>query len=125
VLSDDPVRPSVALLVRGNAAGPHLADPSELLDLGIVQSSPASATLTFRSDGTDPVTLRKVELLNGADFTVSGAPQLPAQLAPGTELTLTVTLTSSQSGFHQDQLFLKHDGKPSGESQVLVRGRLA
>jgi hypothetical protein len=123
VTSDDPLRPIASLTLKGKAAGPHLADPSELLDLGIVPPSPASVTVAFRSDGTDPVNLWKVTLAKGTDFSVSGAPQMPARLAPGTELSLTVTLTATQRGYYQDQLLIAHDGRPSQMSQVLLRGR--
>ena len=124
VLSDDPLRPTATLVVTGKAAGPHLTDPSEMFDLGVVPPQPGSATLTFRSDGTDPVTVRKVSFAIGADFEISGVPQLPTQVPPGTNLTLTVTLLSTQSGMHQDQLIVAHDGRPSGSSQVLIRARV-
>ena len=124
VLSDDPLRPSARLTVRGRAAGPHLADPSELLDLGMVPPAPASATIGFRSDETEPVTLRTVELVTGTDFSLSGAPpRMPAELAPGTELQLTVTLTSTLLGNHQDQLVVDHDG-PHPNSRVMLRATL-
>jgi hypothetical protein len=123
ILSDDPLRPSATLTVIGRAAGPHLAEPNQLLDLGTVPPSPGSATIGFRSDGTEPVTVRKVTLATGTDFSLSGAPQMPAQLAPGAELRLTVTLTSTLQGNHQDQLLVAHDG-PHPNSQVLLRATL-
>ncbi len=121
VLSDDPLRHTAELRVRGRAAGAHVTDPSEVLDLGEVPPSPTSATLTFHSDGTDPVTVEKVTLQDGADFDVSGVPALPAKFPPGTDLTLTMSLTSTQPGPHQDWLIVAHDGNPGGNSQVLVR----
>jgi predicted acylesterase/phospholipase RssA len=120
ILSDDPQRPEAILRVLGQAAGPHLAEPSELLDFGVV-SATVSTTITFRSDGSEAVSLRAIALATGTDFAVSGAPAIPAQLVPGTDLKLTVTLTSTQSGSHQDQLILTHDGKPSHLSQIQLR----
>lgn len=123
--SDDPLRPSVVLRVKGSIAGPHLAEPNELLNLGVV-SPGASATLTFRSDGTSPVTLRKVSLTSGAGFAVSGAPAtMPADLLPGTELVLTVTFTSTQPGRHFDHLALTHDGKVGDSSDIRLEAQLA
>ena len=125
VVSDDPLQPSdgALLKVKGKAAGPHLTDPGNL-SIHLVPPLPASATITFRSDGTDPVTLSEVTLATGTGFSVSGAPQMPAQLAPGTELMLTLTLTATQPGFYyyQDQLRVAHDGNASGISQVVLSG---
>ena len=122
VLSDDPLQSSGLLNVKGRTAGPHLTEPNELLDLGIVPPNPASATITFRSDGTNPVTLRRVYLRLGTEFSVSGAPLMHAQLAPGTALTLTVTLTATQPGVHQDRLFVSHDGQGGRDSNILLKG---
>jgi hypothetical protein len=121
VLSDDPLRHTAVLRVIGRAAGPHLRDPSEVLDLGSVPPDPASATLTFHSDGTDPVTVEKVVLLTETDFGVSGVPTLPASLPPGSDLVLTVSLVSTQPGTYQDRLVVAHDGNPGRSSQILVR----
>jgi hypothetical protein len=125
VTSDDPLRPTASLTLKGKAAGPHMVDPPELIDLGVVPPAPASVTVAFRSDGTDQVNVWRVTLAKGTDFSVSGAPQMPAQLAPGTELSLTVTLTATHPGYYQDQLLVAHDGRPSRMSQVLLRGRVA
>lgn len=118
--SDDPLRPSVTLAVIGHAAGPHLKEPSEMLDHGPV-TAPASATLTFTSDGSDQVTVNELRLTSGRDFTVSSVPTVPTQLAPGSSLVVTITLASTTPGPYQDQLLLTHDGTPGGRSSVLLR----
>jgi hypothetical protein len=122
IFSDDPLRPTATLVVTGRAAGPHLTDPSELLDLGVVPPAASSETVVFHSDGTDPVTIKGVSLAQGTDFAVSGVPALPAQLAPGTDLSLTVELIATARGQYQDQLRVAHDGRPGG-SHVLLRAR--
>ena len=120
IYSDDPVRPSASLALVGHASGPHLKVPSELLDMGQV-TSPASTTLTFTSDGSDPVTVSKMKLVAGREFSVSAAPVVPATLAPGTSIVVTVTVSATTAGPYQDQLVLAHDGNPSGQSSVLLR----
>jgi len=118
--SDDPLRPSAMLAVVGQAAGPHLTEPSEMLDLGPV-TAPISATLTFTSDGSDPVTIKELRLTSGQDFTVSSVPTIPTQLAPGNSLVVTVTLVATASGLYEDQLIMTHTGKLSQQSSVLLR----
>jgi len=120
VFSNDPLRPEAVLFLVGRAAGPHLKVPPELLDLGDVVA-PASAILTFSSDGTGPVTVKRLRLNSGTHFSVSANPTLPAVLATGGHLTITVTVLATTPGVYQDQLHLVHDGLPSGESSVVVR----
>lgn len=62
---------------HGTAAGPHLTEPSGIYDLGDL-TPPATATVTFRSDGSAPVRIGKIWFETGTAFVVSGAPQLPA-----------------------------------------------
>ncbi len=125
VVSDDPQRPTVVLIARGTVAGPHLAEPLGVFDLGDL-TPPASTTLTFRSDGTAPVTLRKVDFRTGGAFAVTGAPSLPAQLAPGTALVLTITAASATPGQYDDTLLLVHDGTGAAgtESALPLRCRV-
>jgi hypothetical protein len=122
VRSDDPLRPEVVLNARGAATGPHLSDPLELLDLG-AGNPPSQGTVTFRSDGTDSVTLRRLVLTpaGGSDFAMTASPTVPARLLPGSPLTVTIRCTSTQPGQRTAQIVLDHDGKPSGNSQVLLR----
>jgi hypothetical protein len=124
VVSDDPIRPSANLSVVGRAAGPHLKSPPELLDMGIVANQ-ATATLTFTSDGSDPVAIRSMKLATGQDFAVASAPTLPVSLAPGDSLVVTVTFVASSPGQFQDNLSLVHDGSPSGGSTILLRAIMA
>lgn len=122
ILSNDPLRPSAALAVTGRASGPHLREPSELLDLGIAQTPRLSPTLIFSSDGTDAVTLRDLSLATSTSFVIAGAPALPADLAPGSDLQLTISLVATQPGHYEDTLRLLHNGKASQSSIVLLRG---
>jgi|GEM_PF-2229245 len=108
VVSDDPHRPIVVLAATGVAAGPHLLEPRGVFDLGDL-TPPAVATLTFQSDGTVPVTIRKITLRTGS-MAVSGAPALPASVAPGSALTLTITSASRQPGQYDDTLTVIHNG---------------
>jgi hypothetical protein len=121
VLSDDPLRHTAGLRAIGRAAGPHLTNPPEVLDLGAVPPGPGTGTLTFRSDGTDPVTAEKVSLIQGTDFDVTATPSLPANVPLGSDLTVTVTLISTQQGQYQDRVVLEHDGNPGHNSQVILR----
>ena len=132
VQSNDPRQrqdPTVGdLIVKGRAAGPHLLNPPELLMLGTDPPLTTSGDLVFRSDGTDPVTVKSVKLANPNDFSVTainpGNP-LPIQVGPGIDLTLTVALTATQPGSYQSRLFVVHDGSPSGDSQLMVNGYVA
>ena len=124
--SGDPILPGAMLEVKGQSGGHHLSEPIEFEQGVVVVSPPDSATFIFRSDGTAPVTLRVIELreLNsGANFSLSGAPpRMPAQLAPGAELMLTVTLTATLPGVYWADLIVKHNGTGPGVSQVRLRG---
>jgi hypothetical protein len=119
IRSDDPLRPAATLLLTGQAAGPHLVEANEQFDFGTIPSG-STATLTYRSDGTAPVTVERVTL-SGHDFSVSSSSTLPAQLAPGSELKLTVTVAATTPGQIYDTLMVYHDAKPSGHSQVALR----
>ena len=113
--SDDPLRPTADLAVRGKAAGASLIriapsgvpTMSESLDLGIVAPS-HSAAITFRSDGTEGVKLMSINLTPNSGFSIGGLPQaMPAELAPLAELTLTVTL-AAMPGRYRAQLQINH-----------------
>lgn len=131
VVSDDPLQPitGTILLVKGRTAGPNLVEPIEFEQGLIIVGPPAPTTLTFQSDGTDPVTVREVKLLElnpGTNFSVSSAPKIPplATLAPGTKLTLTVTLTATLPGVYEAYLHVVHDGNPRRYSQVRLLGNV-
>ncbi|GIH08489.1 hypothetical protein Rhe02_65560 [Rhizocola hellebori] len=109
ILTDDPLRPRAQLTVVGRASGPHLSlNPIELLNLD--SGLPPAGELTITSDGTDPVSLTKVGVTDSA-FSYSGFPPLPATLAPGTVLTISVTYTGTNPGRHVGHLQLEHDGR--------------
>lgn len=123
--SNDPIRPSVALWLKGRAAGPHLTEPMEFEQGVVIVSPPSPVTFTFRSDGTAPVTVKETTLIGlnpGTNFSVSGVPQLPATLAPGTELKLTVTLIANLPGVYEADLRVTHDGNPRMISGVRLHG---
>lgn len=121
VHTDDPLRPLAALGVTGRAAGPHLTlQPPEVLDLGA--GTAPTGVLTITSDGTDPVALRRVDVTDPS-FAVSGLPALPASLAPGTSLGLTVTCNPAAPGLHMTWLTLMNDGSPNGQAQVNVQAQ--
>lgn len=129
VVSDDPLQPitGAILLVKGRTAGPHLVEPIEFEQGFIVVTPSAPTTFTFQSDGTDPVTVREVKLIElnpGTNFSVSSAPQIPATLAPGTELTLAVTLTATPPDVYEADLLVAHNGNPRLNSQVRLRGNV-
>ena len=65
-----------------------------------------------------------MKLVAGREFSVSAAPVVPATLAPGTSIVVTVTVSATTAGPYQDQLVLAHDGNPSGQSSVLLRATL-
>jgi len=137
VLSDDPLRmdssdpllPGAVIEVKGRSGGPNLTEPLEFEQGVVVVSPPASATLTLRSDGTDPVTVRGVKLIElnrGTNFSVNSMPQIATTLvlAPGTELTLTVALTAIRRGVYEADLIVAHNGNPRRTSQVRLRGNV-
>ena len=132
VLANDPreaEEPSVGdLIVKGRSAGPHLANPLEVLMLGTEPPLATSADLVFRSDGTDPVKVKSVKLAHANQFSVTAVTPgnaVPLQLNPGTDLTVTVALTAMQPGSYQDWLVVTQDGSSSGRSQVQVNGYVA
>ena len=123
VYSDDPFRPDVVLRAAIQAAGPHLAEPPEIIDLGT--AAPGDGTVVrFASDGSQPVSVSEARLAVGRDFSLGGVPPLPAEVAAGGELALTVTLTATAPGPRQDQLILRHDGNPARTSSILLRATI-
>jgi hypothetical protein len=78
--------------------------------------------MTHTSDGSDPVTVRALKLSSGAEFTVASAPPVPASIAPGDTITLTVTFDPATTGDYQCNLELTHDGRPGGKSTAFLRG---
>ncbi len=115
ITSDDPLRNSTDLPVKGKAGGPSLTRldlagvPTErdALDLGNVPPS-HSANITFRSNGTAPVVLRLITMPANEGFSLAaGIPAPLPILAPAQELTLTVTLTADP-GPYRAQLILNY-----------------
>jgi hypothetical protein len=124
ISSDDPLRPEIMLRVVIRAAGPHFVEPPEVIDLGVV-SSGTGTIVAFASDGSQPVSVSEVRLVDGRDFTLSGVPPLPIQVAPGSALTLATGLIATAPGPYQDQLIVHHDGNRSRESSILLRATIA
>jgi hypothetical protein len=118
--SDDPARPRAVLQLVGRVAGPHLSlQPKEVLDFGTVNpGAMPTAPVTITSDGSDPVVLTKVGL-SGTDFSVGGLPSLPATLASGSTLTVSVGYTPSP-GLHNETLVLDYNGT---KTSLSVRAR--
>lgn len=114
VLSDDPLRTTAELPVRGRASGPSLTrldagEPtgSEALNLGTVSPS-TSVNIVFRSNGTDSVKLRTLTMPVNLGFSVTGSvPTLPAVLPTGQDLTVTVQLAGAPGNYHA-QLFVDY-----------------
>ncbi|HSB85348.1 MAG TPA: choice-of-anchor D domain-containing protein, partial [Ilumatobacteraceae bacterium] len=122
IQSDDPLRPRAVLTVGGRASGPHLIlQPRELLDLG--NGSPPNGQLVIISDGTDPVTLIKIGV-DDRDFAVGGLPAMPAALAPGTSVTLTVTYNGTVPGQHDARLAIAHDATASGQTLAFLKATI-
>jgi hypothetical protein len=111
------------LIMKGRAEGAHLSDPPEVLMLGNTPPLQVTANLVFRSDGTLAVNVRKITLSHANDFSVGNVG--PIQLAPGSNLTVTVTLTATQPGFYQNRFFVEHDGNPDRRSEVNLAGTVA
>ena len=124
IYSDDPARPEVVLRTRIRAAGAHLVEPPEVIDFGVVASA-TSVLITFTSDGSEPVTVSEAQLAAERDFSLSGVPALPAQIAPGTALRLAATVIAAAPGPYQDQLIVRHDGRGNRESSILLRATIA
>jgi len=131
VVTDDPLQPvtGTILLAHGRTAGPHLVEPPEM-ETGFILVRPPNATsITFGSDGTDAVQITLIEIRPSSDFSLSGMPAFPATLAPGTKLTLSVTLAATQPGRYEADLVLFHNGNPDlnsnpQPSQVKLLGNL-
>jgi NTE family protein len=120
IQSDDPLRPTAFLQALLRAAGPHLHIPGELLDLGQVPAQ-ATGTLTYTSDGSDPVTIKSVTLASGVDFAVSTQPTVPASIAPGDPFLVTIRVTGTTPGLHIDRLEMVHNSAPNGLATAEIR----
>jgi hypothetical protein len=91
--------------------------PREVLDLGVGQH--LTGTVTITSDGSDPAVLTKVGL-NDRAFTVGIFPPLPATLASGSTLTVSVTYTAQVPGPHDAMLELDYSGT---ETSLVLKAR--
>jgi hypothetical protein len=109
--TDDSLRPRVELAVAGHVAGPHLtSEPLEVVELD--SGRPPTGVLTLTSDGTDAVKITRMTV-NDQAFVVSGFPALPAELAPGSSVSIAITYTGITPGQHEGIMDLDHDATES------------
>ncbi|MEW1927190.1 patatin-like phospholipase family protein [Streptomyces sp. NPDC088360] len=122
VYSDDPKRPTVSIVTRARAEGPHIVDPPEQIDLPNAVTG-QQFTISFASDGTQPVSVSALTL-EGSGFQLLNPPVVPLTIPSGNRLDLTVVVTEDRPGLCLGRLDLLHDGNRQGKSYVSLRARI-
>lgn len=130
--SNDPDTPELRIPLTGQGGPPELEiDPSPV-DFGLVhEGQGASLAVRLKNVGLDILQLQSAALADGAAFTLQ-AGAVPAAVAPGGEVLVTVALSPTAAhaallddgGVLRDRLTVTH-AEGSGEAAVTARINLA
>jgi hypothetical protein len=110
----------VGLSGTGRSSGALITANPTVLSLGggIVNGSPVTASVTLRNAGSVALTVNSVTP-PAAPFSVSGLPISGSSLAPGGQVTATVTFAPTATGVFTDQIDVSTTG---GDLEVPVSG---
>ena len=113
---------TVSLSGSGELAGPSLTSTTGGISFGgIAPDTQSSATVGFANNGSQPLTVSKVDM-PAAPFSVSGAPAVGSQLQPGAEVVVNVTFAPTVNGSFSSTLELDSTG---GNIAVALTGNAA
>jgi len=130
ITTDDPVTPVVNVPVTGTIGSGILTMSSTALDFGGVavddRTSPSSRDkkVTLSNTGTCGVTLTgslAIGGVNGADFSIVGAPSLPLTIGPGSSVQLVIRFNPSAPGVRTGTLTIT-PAAPLSASVVTLTG---
>jgi hypothetical protein len=100
--SNDPAKPTVNVGISGTAAGvagPAITlDPASLDFQTVVIGTPRKLTTRVHNAGDAALDLRSIALCSGTPTLLSWTPAVPASVAPGASLTLSVLYTPAAAG---------------------------
>ncbi|MBA3397187.1 MAG: choice-of-anchor D domain-containing protein [Deltaproteobacteria bacterium] len=104
VLSDEPVNGTVALPLTGSGVSPNVALTPGVVDFGgqLVGRPSARRDLKIRNSGGGPLGIVSLAITGAqaASFTLVSPPALPATIAPGAELVLSLRVAVTAIGSH-------------------------
>ena len=107
----------------GASTPPGLAAPSEAIANDVVGGDAAAAPVTLTNTGGSPLTISGLALSGpGAARFATGAPALPATVAPGATLTLPLTFSATAPGVVAATLTVTSDDPAARSRSVALRG---
>jgi uncharacterized protein (TIGR03382 family) len=126
VLSDDPLAASVAVPITGTGVSPTVTISPSDLDFGgqLVGRLSAPRQVHLQNTGTGPLILQSFAVtgVQAASFSVASAPSLPATIAAGGELVLSLQLTPPALGAQAATLELVTDSPDAPNATVTLAG---
>ncbi len=114
------------VVLTGRGVAPLLtATPTPLAFGAIALGQSATLTLALANPGDAPLTVSGVDLAgaNAADFVITNGPALPATIAAGTALSLSVVLTPADHGVRSAQLTATSDALGAPTVVIPFSGR--
>jgi hypothetical protein len=124
VQTDDPNTPSAQVALSGNGIAPQVVLTPMALDFGKVPigTSPTK-DVVLSNTGTDALALQSLMLSGSNNFTLPKPPMLPASLAPGASLTLTIAYTPNAIAVDNGKLTLVTDNPKMPNFEVTLTGQ--
>lgn len=121
--SDEAASPSTVAL-RGRAGVPSIAVEPAAIDFGEVPANAWAddATVTVRNEGVGLLTVADIALNPAGDFSLADLPQLPAEIAPGGEVSFRVRYYPEGEGQDTAILSIGHDDPDQPDVQIAVGG---
>lgn len=121
VESDDELHPEVPVGLRGEGLVPYLVvDPPTYDFGGLTAGCEATTTFSVRNDGNDALTLEDV-VSEGAGYAVTARPVLPAVLAPGEAVPVTVAFAPGTEATFGGGIVAVSDD-PRGDQRAAITG---
>jgi hypothetical protein len=127
IQSNDPDTPTASLAATGQVGVPEATLNSSALSFGGVatddRTSPNSVTRTVTLSNTGAADLKLISLVTTtSDFVASSPLSLPATLAPGSAISISVTFNPSAPGARSDTLFVNTDDPVNPTRDVSLGG---
>ena len=106
-----------------SATIPLITPSADSVDFGDVPvGTQRQRTVTLRSSGNGPLGIQSITINGPAVFTQQTSTQLPTTLAPGTSMTVDVTLAPTQPGPVTGELVVQSSADNGGTLRIALRG---
>jgi MYXO-CTERM domain-containing protein len=126
LVNDDPSSPSVDVPLSGTGAAPTIGVAPTMLDFGtqIVNVPSAKQSVDVSNTGSAPLTISSLDLLGtqASAFSLVNPPALPAMVASGSKLTLSLQHTPKVVGADSAHLDIGSDDPATPTASVKLSG---